>query len=592
MDILCTERGATALQRCRTAAAPDYPDAVHDAPPLRLDPRMPYPQARLPLHAALADALKRRQPVRAAQARYLLAANLLASGAPLRHVQAEAEMAHALTRDAGCGRYHDLLALMLRMVRNLRGQQAGCIVPFGRLGGSPFDDGAGAPFDETRFERELACMPAHGDALRAARCYWLHKLQLRFHAGEYDEALAAARACAALLEAAHDDVIEARHAFYSGMAQAALADTAPGARRTAQLAALAACQHTLQRLALHGGANFGAMAVLLDAELARLRHATEAATRGYAQAAALAAEQGHAEIEALAFETAARLYRHGPFASLARAHWRQAHSRYRQWGALAKLRQLEEYLPALRLGDDAPSDHAGSTASTAATDYAAAIAHEVKQPLAAIVLHANAGLAWLAHDAPPLDKVRSALELAAAAGRSAGAVVRGMRQLAERAPPEAEMFIVDDAVRETLSWLHGRLGCERIALRARLHLGTQTLRANRAQLQQVLMNLCINAIEALAGVAGRRRMLTVRTRVLDGGALRLSVEDNGHGIAPGSAHAIFEPLYTTKRRGGGIGLALCRAIAGAHGGTLDYAPRQPHGSAFDFTLPPHQLPVN
>ncbi|MET0319645.1 MAG: sensor histidine kinase [Duganella sp.] len=233
-------------------------------------------------------------------------------------------------------------------------------------------------------------------------------------------------------------------------------------------------------------------------------------------------------------------------------------------------------------------------------EFAASIAHEVSQPLAAIVLHAEVGLQALAHYSPALpaapdpcqallvERALDALKLIRHAGATAGDVVRSIRGMSCRAAPELTTFAVDEALREVLRLLRAELHKHGIEVHDGLTLGARTLCADRVQLQQVMMNLVLNAIEAMKDVHTRPRRLEVRSVLADiSGTVRISVEDNGVGVPAKAAERVFEPLFSTKPGGTGIGLAICRTIVQAHNGRIWSTSRQPHGTAFHISLKGH-----
>lgn len=233
---------------------------------------------------------------------------------------------------------------------------------------------------------------------------------------------------------------------------------------------------------------------------------------------------------------------------------------------------------------------------TAMGELAASIAHEVNQPLSAIVLNAGAGLHWLKRDEPDLLQVRQAFDLIVTAGRRAGEIVRSIRGLARKTGPELSEFVVDDALREVLLLLCCELHKHDISMRTELGLDRQTVRADRAQFQQVVLNLLINAMESIAACAPsappqaptkkQRREICLRSAaIVVDGDIQLSVEDSGAGLAPELAGRVFEPLFSTKPEGMGMGLSICRSIVETHGGRIWATPGLQRGAAFHVSLP-------
>ena len=254
------------------------------------------------------------------------------------------------------------------------------------------------------------------------------------------------------------------------------------------------------------------------------------------------------------------------------------------------LRQLEAGQAERHRGDEAlrqaRAELARAARVTTLGQFAASIAHEVSQPLAAAALHAAAAAASLAQHPPRLARARDALEMVQYSATRAGDMVRALRGMACKTGAEPAPFIVDDAVREALLLMRAELQQRAITVVAELGLARQALCADRAQLQQVIMNLVLNAIEALAQVEGRARRLTLRTARDDAdGALCISVADNGCGIAAAAAARLFEALFSTKPGGMGMGLSIARAIVDAQGGRIWCDAGAVHGCTFHLRLP-------
>jgi len=216
--------------------------------------------------------------------------------------------------------------------------------------------------------------------------------------------------------------------------------------------------------------------------------------------------------------------------------------------------------------------------------FAASIAHEVNQPLAAIALNASAALRWLEQDPPRLDHVRDALAVIASAGNHASAMIRSLRCLACKNTGTHATFPADDPAREVLLLLHTELQQQGIAIETQLGLGQHSVRADRVQLQQVIMNLVTNAVDAMRANREHPRTLQLSSR-RDGATLHFSVADSGGGVAPEAASRIYEALYSTRPDGMGLGLAICRAIVEAHGGQLWHEAARTRGTIFHFTVP-------
>lgn len=219
-----------------------------------------------------------------------------------------------------------------------------------------------------------------------------------------------------------------------------------------------------------------------------------------------------------------------------------------------------------------------------AGELSGSIAHEISQPLAGMVAHANAGLRWLAGNAPNLEEARATFTAIAAAGHRAGEVIQHIRALFRKGAPENVLFNVKDLVRETLALADGELRRRRIIVETALADGLPPLHGDRVQLQQVVLNLIINAAEAMETVTERKRILRVMAESLDGSAVVVQVEDSGPGIDPVDLERVFKPFHTTKAKGMGLGLSISRSIVEAHQGRLTASPRVPVGTIFRVVL--------
>jgi PAS domain S-box-containing protein len=218
-------------------------------------------------------------------------------------------------------------------------------------------------------------------------------------------------------------------------------------------------------------------------------------------------------------------------------------------------------------------------------ELTASIAHEVNQPLGAIVTSAAAGARWLATKPPQLDKARRALERIANDGKRAAEVIRRIRALMKRQAPRKEWLDINETILEVIELAQYQLRRSEILLETRLGHDLPLVRCDRVQLQQVLLNLIINAVEAMSGIKERPRELAI-VSVSDGpDSVSVEVRDSGTGLDPEHAPHLFEPFYTTKAEGLGIGLSISRSILEAHGGRLSAAANAPHGTVFSFSLP-------
>ncbi|QIG48313.1 PAS domain-containing protein [Nordella sp. HKS 07] len=215
----------------------------------------------------------------------------------------------------------------------------------------------------------------------------------------------------------------------------------------------------------------------------------------------------------------------------------------------------------------------------------ASIAHEINQPLAAVVTNATAGLRWLAHSPPNLDEAKMCLERVVNDGHRASAIVASVRGLFGKNTSERVRVDPNEIIREVLSHVHGDITNGNVALQTALAKKLPQVLADRIQLQQVLSNLVLNALEAMSEVADRERTLIVKSDRQEPDAVLLTLEDTGPGIDPAYLDRIFDPFFTTKAKGMGMGLAICRSIIKTHGGDLWASSKASAGTILHLTLP-------
>jgi PAS domain S-box-containing protein len=221
---------------------------------------------------------------------------------------------------------------------------------------------------------------------------------------------------------------------------------------------------------------------------------------------------------------------------------------------------------------------------TAMGQLTASIAHEVNQPVTASVVNAEAALRWLAAQPPHLEKVREILGCIVEDGMRAGNVIAGIRALIKKAPPRQTCLDVNEAIREVIALTRGEAAKTGVSVQTDLADGLPLIYGDRVQLQQVILNLIINAIEAMSGVAETPRTLLISTGQAEPGVL-VAMRDSGPGLDPASLEHLFDAFYTTKSDGMGMGLAICRSIIEAHEGQLCASANEPRGAVFQFTLP-------
>ena len=215
----------------------------------------------------------------------------------------------------------------------------------------------------------------------------------------------------------------------------------------------------------------------------------------------------------------------------------------------------------------------------------ASIAHEVNQPITGTIISAQAALRWL--DARPqnLERVRLALGRIVEDGRRAGEVIGRIRGHIQKAPPRQEALAINQAVLEVIALLHGEVVEHGVSLEMQLADDLPILQGDRVQLQQVILNLIINAVQAMSSVSEGPRALLVSTARTEPDSICVEVRDSGPGLAPEVLERLFEPFYTTKPNGLGLGLSICRSIVEAHGGHLWANANMPRGAVFSFTVP-------
>ena len=229
------------------------------------------------------------------------------------------------------------------------------------------------------------------------------------------------------------------------------------------------------------------------------------------------------------------------------------------------------------------------TQKMAVGQIAAAIAHEIRQPLTAIVTNGNAGLRRLGHTLPNLDEARAALERMVNAGQRAGEVIASIWLMFQKDNQASAPEDINAIIREVLTLVRAELASVGVSVRTELFDQLPPGLVNRVQLQQVIMNLIRNATDAMTRVVDRERSLRIRTEMDQFNNLLITVEDSGIGIDPKNIHRIYDAFFTTKPNGMGMGLAICRSIIESHGGRMAVSLGNPHGSIFKMLLPAASL---
>jgi signal transduction histidine kinase len=224
-------------------------------------------------------------------------------------------------------------------------------------------------------------------------------------------------------------------------------------------------------------------------------------------------------------------------------------------------------------------------------ELAASVAHEVNQPLAGVVSNASAGLRWLAGEAPNLEEAREGLRRIVRDGKRAGEVIARIRALTRKAETPREKLDLNETIREVLALVGDEARKHRVIIRTEFTENLSPVSGDRVQLQQVVLNLVMNGIEAMSSV-GEPRELVITTRNVDADRVQVSIEDSGIGIDPEKLGQIFDSFHTTKPGGMGMGLSISRSILQNHGGRLWATSNDGPGATFHFTLPKYQPVVS
>jgi C4-dicarboxylate-specific signal transduction histidine kinase len=243
------------------------------------------------------------------------------------------------------------------------------------------------------------------------------------------------------------------------------------------------------------------------------------------------------------------------------------------------IRQAEHELHKTR------SDLAHVMRMTSLGELTASIAHEVNQPLGAVMFNAEAALSWLDGAPPNMNEAHAALRRIVRDGTRAGEIIRRIRALAKKTDSKMAPLNLNDVLSEVLTFVHHELLSSDVALRVEYASALPLILAEKVQLQQVILNLVLNGIEAMQSITDRPRELTIRSEQDGARQVRITVADCGAGFCADSAERIFHAFYTTKPSGMGMGLSICRSIIELHGGRIWAAPNVPHGATIQFTLP-------
>jgi C4-dicarboxylate-specific signal transduction histidine kinase len=221
-------------------------------------------------------------------------------------------------------------------------------------------------------------------------------------------------------------------------------------------------------------------------------------------------------------------------------------------------------------------------------ELTASIAHEVNQPLAAVLANAGACMRWLDRETPDLDGVRSSVEWIIKDAMRAGEVIQRIRGLLKQSDAQKAPLDINNLVSDGIALVQRELLSHQVSLRTELAPTLPMVLADRVQLQQVIINLVLNGIEAMQAVTDRPRELAIRTHQTDTHQVLVAVKDCGVGISAEAADRLFNAFFTTKASGMGMGLSICRSIIEAHEGRLLAANNAGPGATFQFTLPLHE----
>ena len=215
----------------------------------------------------------------------------------------------------------------------------------------------------------------------------------------------------------------------------------------------------------------------------------------------------------------------------------------------------------------------------------ASIAHEITQPIAATLTNAETAQRWLSRQPPDLERAGQAINRIVDEGTRATDIISGIRGLVKNAPSQTEGLPINKAILEVIALTRGEISKQHVLVQTQLAKDLPLVQGDRVQLQQVILNLIVNAIQSMSSVEDGSRELHISTATLDPPGVCVAVRDTGHGLRPESLPRLFEPFYTTKPNGMGMGLSICRSIIDAHGGRLWATDCQPRGALFQFTIP-------
>jgi signal transduction histidine kinase len=218
-------------------------------------------------------------------------------------------------------------------------------------------------------------------------------------------------------------------------------------------------------------------------------------------------------------------------------------------------------------------------------EFAASIAHEIRQPLSSVVANAEASLRWLTGNHPDLEEARAAISTVAGEGIRAGEIIQGLLALVWQSQPEMAVCSINDIIHDVVARTRQERQRHDILLHLNLFTDNRRVFGSRVQLQQVMLNLVMNSIEAMSEVTDRQRVLTISLQPAGRASVLVAVADTGPGLDPATVDCIFDPFFSTKPVGMGMGLSICRSIIEANGSRIWASPRAVCGTVFRFIVP-------
>jgi C4-dicarboxylate-specific signal transduction histidine kinase len=280
--------------------------------------------------------------------------------------------------------------------------------------------------------------------------------------------------------------------------------------------------------------------------------------------------------------------RHGSWDVLETATLKQAKAEIKLLNEELEQRVVERSSELMKASDalrEAQTELAHVNRVTAMGQFAASIVHDTMQPISAVLTNAHAALRWLSTDPPDSGEVREALDRIVKAGGLASDVIGRLRTLSKKAPVLKDSLAINEVILDVIALTRSEVVKNGISLRTELAEGLPRIQADRVQLQQVILNLMMNAVEAISGVREGSRQLLVGTERDASGGLVVTVTDSGPGLNSQSFDRLFEAFYTTKSRGMGLGLSICRTIVETHGGRIWASRTASPGATFQFSVP-------